>query len=971
MKYGFTIALMIGGSVTLMAQKGNVKGIIRDGAEVLPGVSVSLDGKEGTTTDIDGIFQLVGVDTGKHVLKITYIGYNALEYPVMVLQDQTVNTADIQLKENGHQIDEVKIVGNYRQGGKAKSINMTHISDKTLTVLSSELISKSPAKATALVIRQAPGVTVRDNKISLRGTPAEWTTSLLNGDWMPTADEKDASRVFNFEVFPSSLIDYIVINRTVTPDMEGDNIGGVIDFISKEPVAEKTFNLDISSGYDALSNKPLYSGSFLWGNVSHNNKFSYTVSGSYNGENYGKDAPSVAYGTNYNHSLARLQLDRVRGLRQTFGLTAAARYQFTDNFKLDAKILGGRMIEDEYRNRTSYNWSDGSGARIRLQNSRGIYDHELYGGALNASWNVSEKLKIEGHVASYYNRFQFGKTPQAANGAPNGNYTIEYVSPLLQYNDMIKTNFFGGPYDPNNSVDPNAYGYKMLDIDNPYGTGGDHYNNIQPVYQQIDGSGPLTASDYYLSSVFADMNVTKERDPVVGKMDITYTTSNQLKFKAGFKYRRKEGERNISFYEYRLNPVTSPKIYLSDQQTTAFDPGNNYLREWGSPYKGTFQPVLTKSEMNNFIGQHSADLVAFPMDINNNLFNQWLGSTYAYTENVAAGYLMSEWKPSYNLTLTGGLRVEHTSLQQSSDTIVTDENAPLGVNASPVHIDRTYTALLPSLNVLYQPDLKSNVRFAISRTFHRPNFEQTKPGYALYVRDQFLYVFGNPDLKPTYSLNFDLNYQHFWGTKGMFSAGVYYKHVTDHIFKTNQIDESQSVAGYTLKGYANARSSYVSGVEVLVDRKLDFLPGFWNGFGISANASWSYSRMQVPGRSKSQPLTDQTPLTANASISYEKGRVSTCVALNYTGAFSTELNLFSDPNTHEVVHDNTDYDIFMAAQYSLDYQFSFAVSHHFDCYILANNILNTPYRTYIGVPDRPQLTEYYRQRFYAGIKFHL
>jgi len=971
MKYALTIALMVAGSVTVMAQKGSIKGIIRDGSEVLPGVSVSIDDKEGTTTDVDGVFQLVGIDTGKHVLKISYIGYTTVEQPVTVQQDRATSLNDIQLKADKHLINEIQIVGNYRQGGQAKAINMTHTADRNITVLSAETVSKSPAKATAMIIRQAPGVAVRDNKVSLRGTPVDWTTALLNGDWMPTADEKDASRVFNFEVFPSSLIDYIIVNRTVTPDMEGDNIGGVIDFISKEPVPEKTFNLDLSGGYDALSRKPLYSGSFLWGNTSRNSKFSYVVTGSYNGENYGADAPSVAYGTNYNHSLARLQLDRVRGLRQTFGVNVAAGYQLASSFKLEAKVLGGRMIEDQYRNRTSYNWSDGSGARIRLQDSRGIFDHELYGGALNATWDLSDKLKIEGHVASYYNRFQFGKTPQATDGAPRGNYTIEYISPLLQYNDMIKTNFFGGPYDPNNSTDPNAYPYKMLDVDNPYGTGGDHYNNIQPAYQRIGGGGPLTASDYYLSSVFADLNVTKERDPITGKMDISYTASNRLKLKAGFKYRRKEGERNISLFEYRLNPVTAPKIFLSDQETTAFDPGNNFLKEWGSPYTGTFQPVLTHNQMNRFVSQHSADLVAFPMDINNNLFNQWLGSTYAYTENVVAGYLMSEWKPSAHLSLTGGLRIEHTSLQQSSDTIVTDDNAPLGVNSAPVHIDRTYTALLPSLNILYAPDALSNIRFAISRTFHRPNFEQTKPGYALYVRDQFLYVFGNPDLKPTYSLNFDLAYQHFWGTKGMFSVGAYYKNVTDHIFRTNQIDETQAVPGYTIKGYANARSSFVTGAEMLVERKLDFLPGFWNGFGLTANASWSYSRMQVPGRSKRQPLTDQTPIMYNAALFYEKGKVSTRMTLNYTGAFSTELNLFSDPNTHALVHDNTDYDVFMGAQYSLDYQFAYVMSPHFDFYVIVNNILNTPYRTYIGVSDRPQLTEFYRQKFYAGVKLHL
>lgn len=958
-------------SASVFAQKGNIKGVILDKTETLPGVSVSVGKSGGTLTDLDGSFNLIGIDTGAQKIHISYVGYAAQDIAVIVVKDQTIDLGNILMAEGKNVMDEVQIVGNFQQGGRAKAINMTKMSNKSITVLSSEGISKSPVKSTAYVIRQAPGVTVKDNKVSLRGTPVDWTSCLLNGDWMPTADEKDPSRVFNTEVFPSSLVDYITINRSVTPDMEGDNIGGLINFITKAPVTERTFNVDLSSGYDVLSNKPSYNGSFLWGNISKNKKLSYVVNGSYAGENYGKDAPTVAYGTNYNHSLARLQLDRTRGLRQTIGLNTGVDYQANENFRLGAKVIMGNMIEDEYNNRISYNWSDGSGARIRLQNSRGIYDHLLYGGELNASWKISDRLKVEGKIASYYNRFQFDNTPQVEPGTPNGKYTAEFVSPLLQFTDMTESDFFGNKYNPNNPKDPNPYSYKLLDLDNPNGTGGDHYNNIQPKYKQLSNDDPLTPKDYYLSSVFADLNRTYERDPIVSKIDLDYKVNNKLKIQGGFKLRMKEGERYVSFFEYRLNPVTSPKIYLSDQATTAYDPKNNYLKEWNSPYTGTFQPVLTKGQMNSFIGQHAADLVATSMNDTNNTFNQWAGSGYSYKENVVAGYLMAEWKPSNVFSFTGGVRMENTHLSQSSDSIINDDNALYGFTSRTVSIEKNYLAILPSLNALYTPSENSNVRASISRSFHRPNFEQTKPGSAFYERDQFIYVYGNPLIKPTYSINFDASYQHFWGTKGMFSIGAYYKDVSDHIFRTNQIDEGQTMAGYTMKSYANASRSFVTGIEALVDRKFDFLPGFWKGFGASANFTYSYSQMSVPGRSKKQALTEQTPVLYNLALFYEKGKVSTRLTLNYTGAFSTELNLFSDPNTHAVVHDNTDYDVFMDKQYSLDYQFAWNISKHISSYFIVNNILNAPYRTYIGVHDRPLVTEYYRPKFYLGLKFQL
>lgn len=970
-KHKYLLLLFLLWQTIAFAQKGNIKGKVADNGGGLPSVMVAIQKNVFTATELDGTFQLIGVDTGAHLLKVTYMGYQPLEVPVKVSSDQTVDLGTIELLPTQTLMKEVQVTGNYRQGGQAKAINMTRNANKAITVLSAEGISKSPVRATAQVIRQAPGVAVKEDKVSLRGTPVDWTTSLLNGDPMPTADEKDASRVFNFEVFPSSLIDYIVVNRTVTPDMDGDNIGGIINFMTKASATERSLALDVSTGYDAITQKPLLIGNFLWGDISKNKKLSYTVNGSYNADNYGKDEPSVAYGTNYNHSLARLQLDKARGFRQTAGGNVAVNYEVNNRFTLGANVMGGIMVEDECRYRTSYNWSDGSGQRIRLWNTRGVFEHELYGGAMTASWKLSDKLRIDGRVATYSNSFRFGKTPSVVDSAPNGNYTVEYISPLLEYTDMIMTDFFGNAHDPNNAKDPNPYPYKMLAIDNPYGNGGDHYKNIQPGYRRLGGStDPLTTEDYYLSSVYADMNTTTEKDPVTGKLDVFYTLNNKLKLQAGFRYRSKEGARNVSFYEYRLKPGTM-KMPLSEQPTEAYDTHGNYLKEWNTPYKDALMPVLTNDRLNSFVDMYRDSLVSLPMDIKNNEYRYWAGSGYTYTEEVKAGYLMSEWKPTERLSFTGGVRLEHTRLKQTSDTIVNDVTAPIGINALPVSIERNYLAVLPSLNAVYAPGKSDNIRAAVSRTFHRPNFEQTKPGYAMYDRVSYLFTFGNPDLKPTYSLNFDLSYEHYWGVKGMFSIGGYYKHITDHIFRTNQIDETQTVSGYVVKGYQNARTSKVAGIEALIERKLTFLPGFWNGFGVSANITASWSQMDVPGRTKSQRLPEQTPIMYNAALFYEKGKLSTRLVFNYTGAFSTELNLFTDIVTNELVHDNTDYDVFVAEMYSLDYQFSYALSKRFNLYANVNNILNTPYRTYIGVVERPLQTAYTRQKFYLGLRFSL
>lgn len=969
MKY--LVVLLIGLLSNVYGQNGQIIGVVKDAEGTLPGVSVRLNEQWHTVSDMEGHFQFDMLPSGNYELKIAYLGYQQLEKKINLKPDEILDLGQIKIELSTTELAEVSVLGSLRQGGRSKAVTMIRISDKNLSVISAEGIARSPVRGTAQIIRQAPGVAVRENKVSLRGTPAEWTTSLINGDPLPTADEHDASRVFNFEVLPANLIDYIVINRTVTPDMDGDNIGGIINFMTKAPVEEELFSIDVSGGYDVLSRRPLGMGNFIYGNSSKNKRFSYVVNGSIGVENNSKDAPSVAYGTNYNHSLARLQLDRDREFRQTVGANAAISYKANSALTLGANFMLGMVSEDEHRTRTSFNWSDGSGQRIRLWNSSGLYLHNLYGGAITANWKPSPKLSIDARVASYSNSFRFGKTPSVIDGAPNGNYTIEYISPLLEYTDMIETNFFGEVHDPNHPTDPNPYPYKMLDIDNPYGTGGDHYNNIQPRYTRLDGTtDPLTASDFYLSSAFADMNSTWEKDPITGKIDLNYKHNNALSFKTGMRFRKKEGERSVNFFEYRLLPGTG-RMSLSNEQTTAFDPNNDFLNEWNNPYSNSLFPMLTRDRLNTFIKDHQDSLVALPMDLNNNEYMYWAGSSYRYTEDVMAGYVMADWKPSPQLTLTGGLRIEHTRLRQNSDTIVSDFNAPVGIAAQRVSIDRNYLALLPSLNALYTIDRSSNLRGAVSRTFHRPNFEQTKPGFAMFDRFSYLFTFGNPGLKPTYAINLDLNYQYFWGTKGMFSIGAYYKHIDDHIFVTNEVDEGNQVPGYVVKSYRNAERSYVAGVEILLEKQLTFLPGLLSGLGVAANVTYAHSRMDVPGRSFPQALTEQTPLMYNLSLFYEKGRINSRAMLNHTGAFATELNLFTDIRTNELIHDNTDFDVFVGSMLSLDYQFGYTISKSINIYANVNNILNTAYRTYRGVPERPLSTIYTRQKFYLGFRFNL
>lgn len=962
-----------------MAQQP-IRGTVNSTGGKLAGAVLKLVNTQlGTVTDLDGNFRIDDVPAGKYELRISYVGYEEKTVPVTVSKDKEALLGNITMKDNAHEMKEVTVKGKMDKGSNMEAIKMTKNATKIVTVLSAENIGKLPDKNVAEAVQRAAGVKMERNKgegstVALRGTPTDWTATFINGDRLPTSDEDDPSRTFRFEVFPSNLVDNIIVTRTVTPDIDADNIGGAINFQTTTPPSKRVFNIDLGSGMNVTSGKPLYDINFTYGNISKNKKFSYVLSGSYYERAYATDAMRLVYGTNYSHEINALELKDYFGSRTTMGANGAVEYKPNDRLTIGAHFMHGRMDDDKWQYKTTFNWQDGEGQRMRDIGTHGDLQRRLYGGDLTASWKVTDKFTVDAKVASYYNSFRYGSFPYGKNDPRNGYVTYEFINSIqtkpFYYNDFVNTDFYG-----NKPTDPNikTYPYVLLDKDNPYGTGSS-FNNIHPTPNYQPGT-----NEYYLESIWSETNNTWERDPVTAQVNGTWQVNDKLKIKAGLKFRAKEGSREIGKYEWYLNTagIQGLRILLDDYQLQDAPRNSSFLSAMGNAYNGKVMPFLTPGQMTSFISNLGDSLVGRPMDQYNSNYYIWVGSKYHYQEQVEAGYLMAEAKLGTKWSLVGGLRIENTHFTESSDTQSREGalyTSPDGSTSTwyyaPVNvtINRNYLAILPSLNANYSIDNKSDLRLAVSRTFHRPNFEETKPGAPVIKFEDLEFNFGNPDLKPTYSLNFDATYQRYWG-KGLVTLGVYYKNVTDHIFTKMEADADPNT-GIVFKYYENAGNSYIMGTEASVDRKFDFLHGFWSGFGVYANVTYSYSRMQVPGRPSNQAMTEQTPLLYNVALYYEKGRVSTRLALNYTGAYLKELNLASVAG-YGILHKDTDYDLFVGEMYSLDYELSVNITKHLSAFGEAGNLLNAPYKTYIGQPWRPRRIEYYGQRFELGFKFSL
>jgi hypothetical protein len=309
MKKKYFILFFVFTNLLLKSQTSVLKGEVSDLNGSIPSAIVLLENtKFHTISDYNGFFYLDKIPAGTYTLQIFVLGYDKIVMPIAIRDGETTEIGKVILKDL-NQIQEVLVNAEMRNS-ENKAINMIKNSTNVVSIVSAEGIAKLPNKNAADVVARIPGASVMRSKgegsmISLRGTPMDWTATFLNGDRLPVADEENTTRSFEFQILPSDMIDYVIVSKSTTPDMESDNIGGSINFLSRAAVTKRTFKLNVATGYNPLAQKPTGTLNFLYGDISKNKKFSFVINGSSFSRYYATDAYKVIWDFNGDYATSR------------------------------------------------------------------------------------------------------------------------------------------------------------------------------------------------------------------------------------------------------------------------------------------------------------------------------------------------------------------------------------------------------------------------------------------------------------------------------------------------------------------------------------------------------------------------------------------------------------------------------------------------------------------------------------------
>jgi TonB-dependent receptor len=808
----FILITIIFSTLFAQAQKAKFIGKVTNTKnEALIGVTVSLKGDraQSTKTDVEGRFTF-SIDINKeYTLVASYVGYKENSITVKAITAGEEVSADLLLEENNKNLKDV-VVSTNRGTNKGATDNALIAFQKNTntvaSVISAESIKRSPDRNTAEILKRTPGASIQEGKyIIVRGLADRYNQAMLNGILL-TSTEPDR-KTFSFDLFPSQIIDNIIINKAFVPELPGEWAGGLIQVNTKDVPSKNFFNIQIGTSANSLITGKEFlkdkSGKTDWYGIDDGSRslpMGYTTKSNF-------DTSSMAAKTAMGKTMSNNWSPLTTTAKPNVSLQMNGGFSGTLWGKKIGGIIGisyanAYRFQDNVNNQNQLS-NDGFSSYVALNDNKYINDINMGGIAglsifLNPLNKISYKAIVNVKTSNIFT--QRAGTVYDRQQLVKGN---EFV---FDQNTFF-TNQLNGEHSLSQKLKFNWYGaFNILDAYSP--------DQRRILYtKNINGSDPYVLNISNTLSQQSGSRVFKSLSDYIytGGGDLTLKL-NQQTIKAGYMIQVKD-----RLYDAQLFAITMPIDNLSlrslpaDQAFASSNFGNGYDNKFA--------------------------------------FNSIQNRNFRYLANTIlnAGYLQFDNKISNGLRVVWGLRVENF-----------DQLVGSVKKWDPRHTYSQVTDYLPGVNASIKLTEKANLRLTGSQTVIRPELRELS-ALSIYDFELNASVSGNPDLKRTKITNTDLRYEYYPSAGEMFTAGVFFKNFENPIESIYQ----EGSGGSSLFSFQNAAKATAFGFELEGRKKLS------KRFTLQANGSYINSKIEDKNIGISRPLQGQSPYLINAGLLYD------------------------------------------------------------------------------------------------------
>ena len=262
---------------------------------------------------------------------------------------------------------------------------------------------------------------------------------------------------------------------------------------------------------------------------------------------------------------------------------------------------------------------------------------------------------------------------------------------------------------------------------------------------------------------------------------------------------------------------------------------------------------------------------------------------YSNTEELTAGYIMSEINIGENIMILPGVRFENVETSYTGSYLVEDPFDPDGLRSTKnVTAERQNAYFFPSVNMKIELNEWSDVRAAVYRSASRPDYQFLSPALSVNVDGSNLVSF-NPYLRPSLANNFDVGVSFFTNKLGLFTINGFHKEIDDLIYRfpsyrpdyfsrlsdaprslINSLEAPRVLydeALFTRSGTRNdgipinnPNKAYFTGFEISWQTNFWYLPGLLSGLVFDLNYSRIWSSTEFPYLDIETVLDDSGPI---------------------------------------------------------------------------------------------------------------
>ena len=766
---------------------------------------------------------------------------------VAILSGLTGVQATAQEADEAAAIEEV-VVKVSRLKGTASAVieerkNQAFVAD----ILGAEQISRTGDSDAAAALRRVTGLTLVDGKfIYVRGLGERYSSTTLNGASVPSPDP--TRTVIPLDLFPSSIIESLSVQKSYSPSMQAHFGGGNVDIRLKSIPSQLVFNIagNLGGNTDNSSNGLTYEGG-------------------------GDDWYGIDDGTREAPAALRQlwqNFDALEDLSQADNRAIAADlYKDYDPQSEDPDpdigldlTLGNRFEAGDFR----------YGFLTALS-----YDNE---------WQVSEEYEGQDFVLRPNGSFDLVRgfddviaTEHSVKWSGMFNFGVEYLRDhKLDFSSIIL-------HDTKDQIKD-----KLGNTNNVLLSDGLRVRDSEVTYEERE----LIVNQLRGSHTFPELNFLG--------IDWMYSDSRSNRYAPGnistryiladengdgiFDRENESSLRNAttaSRYTFQNLDDDAENVFINVSLPLTFDTTEVELKAGANYIEKTRQAFARRIDVNT-LAFNGLDLSGFEMDqilTDDLVLNQPLNSSeqiirdtsvegddYLSAQKIDAYYFEADVFFDNKWRVSGGVRWEDfRQVVAPLDPATGQFDLP----AEPTVEDLAALAfqeddVFGSLALTYIFDETMQLRASYGETTIRPDIREVAPATYIDPLTEFP-VGGTPSVRSTQVKNYDLRWEWYLDTGENLSVGLFYKDMVDPIESV----QSPAQDGPPLIRIANAEEGEVYGIEVEFMKDFafihnlwgDFMGGIGNDIFLSGNVTLSDSEISIDTQSVVEQTGVSTTIT--------------------------------------------------------------------------------------------------------------